>query len=74
MEPENTPLEEENRLNQTKPLFSGSMLIFGAVKKGKKHTSQTSSQCSNDISTKTVPYIYIHNVAITCYIDEISLK
>ena len=35
MEPENKPLEEENHLNQTKPLFSGSMLIFGGVKKEK---------------------------------------
>ena len=42
MEPENTPLEEENRLNQTKPGFSG-LLIFGGVKKEKTHITNVKS-------------------------------
>ena len=75
MEPENTPLEEENRLNQTKPLFSGSMLIFGGVKKEENthHKRQVivAMICSQKGSHI---YIYTHNVAITCFIDEISLK
>ena len=31
MEPENTPLEKENHLPDSKPSCSGSILIFGGV-------------------------------------------
>ena len=31
MKPENTPLEKENNLQNSNPLFSGSMLIFWGV-------------------------------------------